>query len=648
MILVRLDMSKSQELVHYLQERGDWVKAAELSAMFGVSDRQIRKYITSINSHIKIIDSGPLGYRIDTDKLNDYIAKQNAFSTEQENRQRYITQKLITQPDGLDIFDLADELYVSESSIKKDIQNLKPFFSKCHTSIKRTKNIIMLVGNEECKRKLMYYLVQDYNFNTNIYNDNSKLFDLDYNYQEIQNGIKDSLSKYDLVCNDYALSNMTIHLGIILKRLMDGYQLEGDIKDEQIKNSDVYKAAKDLSHWIDRHFKVGLSENEIVNIALIFKNNISQVKQLNYADLNLHNINRYVDQKYVDITKELISKVEQNYYLQPFKEEFQTKFILHIQNLFYRAQNNFKVKNPLSDVIRMTYPLIYDISVFVAKELQTRYGIDLNEDEISFISFHIGSYFENNAFIKVTRVNCAFIYTDYYDFYKATLDRIKDKFKDKISIASVSPISNFNNVLSQDIDLLILPLGISSDINVRKITIKPFPDEEDWDKLEKIIFEISHKKQKLELKDYILNFFSEDLYLKNPAFKDGLDAVKKMSDHLVELGYVDNDFCDDLLSREKLSTTAFNGIAVPHTLTTKSTHKSFIYVAIFEEGIQWTDNKKVNIMMMIGINKNSRKLFLKFFDQLIMLFDTQATINKLVCTNDFTEFYEALNSLFSE
>ena len=121
-----------------------------------------------------------------------------------------------------------------------------------------------------------------------------------------------------------------------------------------------------------------------------------------------------------------------------------------------------------------------------------------------------------------------------------------------------------------------------------------------------------------------------------------------MNEHLLELGYVDGDFLDDVLSREELSTTAFNGIAVPHTLTTRSTYKSFIYIAIFQDGIQWTDEKYVNIIMMIGTNKNSRKLFLKFFDQLIKIFDTQANINKLLRTNDFNEFYIALDSLFSE
>ncbi len=641
-------MNKTQKLVKYLQDKGDWTKSSELAASFNVSDRQIRKYISNINSVVKLIQSGPLGYRIDNSKINDFITKQNTSSTEKERRQKYIIQKLVTSVNGIDIFDIADELYVSESSIKKDIQSLKPFLSKCHISIKRSHNTVTLDGNEENKRRLMYYLVQDYNFNTNIYDDNSKLFDLDYNYQEIKNGIVQSLKKYNLICNDYALNNMTIHLGIILKRLKDGYQLEGIVKDDSVAGLDIYKAAVDISCWIKKHFNIELSEAELINISLIFKNNINQFKQLNYNELGLHNINQYVDQRYIDITKKLIQRVEENYYLQPFKEEFQTKFILHIQNLFFRAKNNFRVKNPLADIIRTNYPLIYDIAVFVAKELHTQYDITLNEDEIAFISFHIGSYFENNAFIKLTRVNCAFIYTDYYDFYKITLDRIKQKFKDKISIVSISPLNRFNNILSDDIDLLILPLGFQYDTNTPKITIKPFPDEKDWDNLEKTIYGISQKKQKRELRDYILNFFSEELYLKNPNYTDGFDAVKKMNDRLMELGYVDKDFLDDVLSREELSTTAFNGIAVPHTLTARSTYRSFIYIAIFNNGIQWTDEKYVNVIMMIGTNKNSRKLFLKFFDQLIKIFDTQANINLLLNTENFNDFYIALDSLFSE
>lgn len=60
-------------------------------------------------------------------------------------------------------------------------------------------------------------------------------------------------------------------------------------------------------------------------------------------------------------------------------------------------KNNYYAKNPMTNKIKATYPLIYDIAVFIAQELNHDYNITLTEDEITFIAFHIGAYFENNV-----------------------------------------------------------------------------------------------------------------------------------------------------------------------------------------------------------------------------------------------------------
>ena len=120
-----------------------------------------------------------------------------------------------------------------------------------------------------------------------------------------------------------------------------------------------------------------------------------------------------------------------------------------------------------------------------------------------------------------------------------------------------------------------------------------------------------------------------------------------MTKDLSNLNYTGKDFYNDVLNREALSSTAFHDIAVPHSLTAKSTHKSFISIALFNEGILWSEDKYVHVVAMIGINDNSRKIFSKFFDQLIHMFDNPANIQKLLNTHDFDEFFNVINILFS-
>lgn len=640
-------MKNSHKIIHYLLQRNDWVKASELSNYLSVSERQIRKYISTINDKEQIIISSSQGYKIDKKKYDSFMYKQKHVPTEQEKRHKYIIQKLIINSKGYNIFDFADELYVSETTIKKDIHIIKSFINKYKLMIVRNKNIIQLSGNEECMRKLIYSFISDYSFNTQFFQESFHLFEIQYDYNEIQIKLKDAMKKYRLICNDFSLSNLTIHLIIILNRVESGYQLLENIENEKIIQTNSYRVALIMNDYFMEEYGILFNKSELINISLIIANNVSQSNMINYDNLNLRNIHNYVDNKYIEITKNIIQQVEENYYLLPFKESFISKFILHIQNLFFRAHNNFHVRNPLADTIKMSYPLIYDIAVFIAQQIKQNYDIYLNEDEIAFISFHIGSYFEDNSFTKVTRVNCAYIYIEYYDFYKTTLNKICQRFDDKIAITKITSVSDYIDEINPNIDLLILASGINAHFKTKSVYIKPFLDLEDYQKLEEIIDEISYIKQRNELKDYILNFFNEQLFYKNPPFIDKDATLLRMTTDLSNLNYTGEDFYNDVLNREALSSTAFHDIAVPHSLTAKSAHKSFISIALFNEGILWSENKYVHVVAIIGINDNSRRIFSKFFDQLIHMFDNPSNIQKLLNTNNFDEFFNIINILFS-
>lgn len=640
-------MKNSHKILHYLLQKNDWVKASELSNYLSISQRQIRKYISAINAKEQIIISSSQGYKVDKKKYDNFIFKQKHIPTEQEKRHKYIIQKLITHSRGYNIFDFADELYVSETTIKKDIHMIKSIINKYKLIIVRNKNIVQLLGSEECMRKLIYSFISDYSFNTQFFQEGFHLFELQYDYNEIQFKLKDAMKQYHLVCNDFSLNNLTIHLIIILNRIESGYQLLESIEKNQNIDTSSYQVALIMNDYFMEEYGILFNESELINISLIIANNVSQSNMINYDNLNLCNIHKYVDKKYIEITKNIIQMVEENYFLPPFKESFISKFILHIQNLFFRAHNNFHIKNPLANTIKMSYPLIYDIAVFIAQQIKQNYDIYLNEDEIAFISFHIGSYFEDNSFKKVTRVNCAYIYIEYYDFYKTTLKKLYQRFDNKIAITKVISISDYIDEITTDIDLLILATGINSHFKTKSVYLKPFPDLEDYQKIEEIIEEISFIKQRAELKDYILNFFNEQLFYKNPPFINKENTLLQMTTDLLNLNYTGKDFYIDVLNREALSSTAFHDIAVPHSLTAKNAHKSFISIALFDDGILWSENKYVHVVALIGINDNSRRIFSKFFDQIIHMFDNPENIQKLLNTHNFDEFFNIINILFS-
>ena len=111
-----------------------WVAAGELSSLLHVSTRQIRKYVSSLNENetSPLVISSNKGYRLNS--AQQYLAYREKGSQNVETpqtRQNLIIQKLISSQDGIDLFDLADELFVSESTIENDIRSIRKIVSSC-------------------------------------------------------------------------------------------------------------------------------------------------------------------------------------------------------------------------------------------------------------------------------------------------------------------------------------------------------------------------------------------------------------------------------------------------------------------------------------------------------------------------------------
>ena len=97
------------------------------------------------------------------------------------------------------------------------------------------------------------------------------------------------------------------------------------------------------------------------------------------------------------------------------------------------------------------------------------------------------------------------------------------------------------------------------------------------------------------------------------------------------------------MAREKMSSTAFHDVAVPHSLT-KSANLSFVSIVISEEPIPW-DNHFVHIVALIGVNEDSRKVFSEVFDALIDILSDPYSVKELIQSNNFHSFIQCLKDL---
>ena len=98
----------NNDIIKQIASYDDWVTATELSEHFDVSTRTIRSRIAEINADGEIIESSYKGYRCS--KQSEVTEEQN----EKDSRVLYVLRKLIVPEANLNIYDLADEMYISD------------------------------------------------------------------------------------------------------------------------------------------------------------------------------------------------------------------------------------------------------------------------------------------------------------------------------------------------------------------------------------------------------------------------------------------------------------------------------------------------------------------------------------------------------
>ncbi|WP_338533611.1 PTS sugar transporter subunit IIA [Paenibacillus peoriae] len=623
---------RREAFIQYLASQNDWCTATSLSFYFKVSSRTIRKYVNEINQDQLVIASSPNGYRLTSrDKakgINNQISPTD--------RIKIIIKELILHSEEVNIFDLCDKLFLSVSSIENDLVHANKIIKPYHLVIRHRKDILTLMGKEKDKRKLMSFIISQETSNGFLSLKAVQDSFPDYDVFSLKDEIISTLTKYNLYVNDYIMNNIILHLIITVDRIKNNNSVIQTTEFNKIKSNLETNAANNIADFIEEKYGIIFTQSERYNFILLLS---SKTTMLNYKSLTSSTLNHYVEEHYVNLSKKLLEKVHERYFIEISDDEFFVKFTLHIRNLIFRARNKQMVKNPLTHKLKDKYPLIYELAVFISNQIQLLEHFHIKEDEISYIAFHIGSYFERKKELE-NKVLCAVICPNYYDMQLQLIQKLERKFHDFLEIIKVS--SDASELPSlENIDLLISTLPLQNK-QIPSIFVHPYLIEEDYGHIQSQVNKINKQKKIREVKQYLDLYFDKDLFMKNVYLESDEEYIAFMSKLLYEKGYVPKDYGDSVLERERMSSTAFNNnVAVPHSMHMDSS-KTGICIIILDRPVNW-GKEKVHIIVMISINKLQRELFSPFFEGVINILSEWKKVNELIKAKDYDEFMDKMS-----
>lgn len=635
--------SKHLNLLH-LMITEDQVTAAVLAQKFSVSTRSIKQYIKDINYvYPETIKSSNKGYTVDSEKAIQII-KENQNSIPQTPRERcsYLIVKLINQKNSdLNEFDLSEELFISLSTLRKDLEKIKRKLAKFDLQLVIKKGNLSLNGSEKNKRKLLSATIYDetnLNF-LSFQTIQSKFHNLDI--ISIKNIILEQFTKFKYYINDYSLSNLVLHIAITIERIKS-HNLTSPISDISLDNKAVeIQLAEAIASPLQNQYNIVFNNSELLEMSQLI---LSRATTINEKDLDISEIKKKVGYDCFNFVQKIIHRIQEMYFVDLEEPDFMIRFSLHIKNLIERSKHNYFNKNPLANDIKKRCPLIYDMSVSIAALIKEYYHIDLNNDEIAYIAFHIGSSIESQQELK-QKLNTILFCPDYYNTKNKLAEKIIENFHSDIVLLNI--ITDESQLVEyQNIDLIIstVPYLSTTTEPITTALISIFYTNRDKEVLLTAIKEQKRQKQQKLFEYHLKQITSEQLFLTTTKITDRKTCLKEMATKLEALKYTNSHFIQEIIEREKLSSTAFGLFAIPHSMK-MTAKKTGLNILINNQGIDW-ENTSVQLVIMMCFNTNERQVFNEVYDPLTQILSDNNNLAKILAAKDYNDFINILVNCF--
>ena len=616
--------NRSAEIIDFLKvNRGMAFSAEELSARFGISQRQIRNYINQINQEGEIIRQSEGRYSFSKEQLPE----QKSIASDCNERVAFILSRLLSDNE-IDLYEIAEELCVSEATVQGDLKKLRRRIEPFRLTLINHNSCLSLEGTEKNKRSLVSYMITNTHYRGFMFDDGNRFLDNDYQIDILKKNLIEIFNDCSFYYNDYSLNNIILHLIITIDRLCSNYSIEETQMTLQI--SDIEKeAAQRIAVFLEEQYEVKINSTEFNNIAAFLTSNLAT---LDYRMIDRQNISSYISQSTIELVDEILERVTDYYLLDPFDDVFFARFCLHIDNLLKRVKIDHSVRNPMLRDIKLTYPLIFDIAVYIAELIGKKTGYRISQDEISLIALHVGSFIESNDLNK-NKISAIYVYSDYHQFYQHNITRIQSRFEKDLNLLYTVSASDYDS-LAMKSDLL-----ISETEMPEAVRVSPFITDRQIDNIEAMIKVRSKEKETDQFFDSVESLFRKDLFFTDIYAEDEYGVIRKLMDRLKEKGLFGEDFVESVISREKMSSTCFiKKVAIPHAIGQTIPH-SFISVVTYEHPQKW-GNEEIQLLILFGISYAERKDFRFVFNHIVSVLGDEANINALSRCRSHEEMME--------
>lgn len=431
-----------------IDHQGEYVTSRSLASELSLSDRTIRNYMKVIKDEVeehggKLSAKQGQGYQLeifDHLEFSRFLKQREvAFRSdlqvteffESEDRQKYLLNKLLLEDEAIFIEDLEDELFISRSSLVNDIHEIKkkllPYALRINS---KPHQGMWIEGHEQDKRHFIMdiFFGNHYTNSLKEYLGTSHFFK-EINIEELVIIILDEIREVNLKVSDFIIQNLTLHLALAIKRVREGFHIEGIPLTEDIASRLEFQVSKNIMERIERVMKVVFPEEEVFYLALhlMAKSNREE---------------KVTDQ---ELLAELTVTLNQfaQFFHRPLNEDRQLKngLLNHLAPMLVRLEQGITLENPLKEEIMKEDRQSFEQTKQLFSQMPLLSNYEINDDEWAYLTLHIMAALEK---IKSThKIHALIICATGYGSAQLLKNRVLSEFGE--TIAECLPCQSIKN-----------------------------------------------------------------------------------------------------------------------------------------------------------------------------------------------------------
>ena len=403
-------------------------------------------------------------------------AKQTVHVIRSKDRIRLILYRLLRYNQTCYIGDLEEMLFISRSSLYKDLKETEEWLSRFKISIMiNRKKGITIIGGEKRSRLALTQLIEESTILGGLAIPAPNPSDFDEYLQSMVD--EESFSRRAVVK--------------ILKNLEDesSYHFAGDdvqrliwillVSIDRIKNGFTVSLSDEATHRLQTSLWVKYLANQLPEIQRVFHIELCATEVYYLAGILLSSKYSQSGQEPADALLHRAQDISEKFAALVFehcaildKDEFIHGLTKHISLILQKAQYIWECRNPMKSMIKKEFPNSYRLAESIVPLIESSTSIEVPDDEVAYIAMHIMSGLERSRIPLQT----IFIYDKHYSEIKFALASVKNHIHE-VQIDHVVQESELTQEILQHVDLIFTSSQPKTSLSKPYFVIPMIPDK---------------------------------------------------------------------------------------------------------------------------------------------------------------------------